>query len=264
MDLGFLSAKYAIDIAEINRRVELAKRARALVTQQFEVIESGLRSSLRVVREGVGPLNTVHGRFQHFSFKVSDAWEKYSALVFAPLDESFHPRFDPAQPLRLRIDSGCETGQLFGDQTCECREQLNLALGQIANIGQGMLISIPRQDGRGMGLPFKLATLYLQDALGVDTVEAGSLLEPDGSRDIRTYSGAVAILMYFGVPKDASLELTSNNPHKTGVFRENGYERLSMIPCTVVPTQHTHRHLLAKQTELGHIGLVPQPSEERR
>jgi 3,4-dihydroxy 2-butanone 4-phosphate synthase/GTP cyclohydrolase II len=261
MDRSSIATKYAIDAAEIARHVELAKRSRASVTQEFVVAEAGVSYSLKVEREGVGPLKTVYGRFQHFSFKVSDTWEKYSALVRAPIDDSFQPTFDYSRPIRLRIDSGCETGQLLGDLTCECRGQLDLALDQIAQSGQGVLINIPRQDGRGMGLPFKLATLYLQAALGVDTVEAGSLLEPDGSRDIRTYSGVVAILMSLGVSTEATLELSSNNPSKVKIFADNGYSRLSMVPCAVAPTEHTRQHLIAKQRELGHIGLVADAGE---
>jgi orotidine-5'-phosphate decarboxylase len=129
-------------------------------------------------------------------------------------------------------------------------------MNHIREAGEGLIINIPRQDGRGLGLPFKLATLRIQWDLGVDTVTASALLDPDGSRDTRTYAGIVAILQFLNIPKTSTLHLESNNPEKMKVFPENGYSLSDLRPVVIHPTKYTRHHLEAKEKELGHINLI--------
>lgn len=261
MDYEALASELGLQSAVVETAIETAKRSMVPETRRITVTENTSRTTLKVTREGVGPLNTTFGFFQHFSFRIDDKWSKYSALVMAPLTDDFRPIFKNPDELVVRIDSGCETGQLFGDQTCECRGQLELTLEAIREAGEGMLINVPRQDGRGLGLPFKLATLYLQAALNVDTVAASAMLDPDGERDTRTYAGIVAILKFFDIPATAQIILASNNPKKGGVFVENGWQEPIFKPIVVPATEHTKRHLAAKQREFGHTNLVPETEE---
>ena len=107
-----------------------------------------------------------------------------------------------------------------------------------------------------MGISFKLATLWLQDTLGIDTVESASILAPGGVIDIRTYSGVIGILKFFGIPESCAINLASNNPQKAKIFRENGYNLGDFVPVIVQPNEHTEKHLRAKQQKLGHINLI--------
>jgi 3,4-dihydroxy 2-butanone 4-phosphate synthase/GTP cyclohydrolase II len=165
------STKQIADIAKdkgvsleyANRVVADVKTALAPLSKSVSIVEGGQQKEVTVTRTGMGILNTDFGAFYQFDFTVSDKWEKYSVLVKAELDAKFNPAFKRKDSVLLRIDSGCETGQLFGDRTCECREQLELAMEDVKNAKEGMIIHIPRQDARGLGLPFKLATLTLQD-----------------------------------------------------------------------------------------------------
>ncbi|MFA5945512.1 MAG: hypothetical protein WC802_01185 [Patescibacteria group bacterium] len=207
-------------------------------------------------------LQTEYGKFWQYNFAIDDSWEKYSVLVKAELDlETLCPVFRRDDRLVLRTDSGCETGQVFGDLTCECCGQLKLAMRTLAEIGEGMIINIPRQDGRGMGLTFKLATLWLQETLNVHTVESASLLAPGGVIDVRTYSGVVCVLKFFGIPSTCTVNLATNNPEKVGVFGENGYTVAEdLVPILIKPTEHTAAHLLAKGEFLNHHGLAKKAS----
>lgn len=249
--------------AELRERVRAsAEKAMSPVASRLTVAEGGRTLALDVVRVGVGRLLTMHGAFYEFHFTISDQWSEYIAIVKADLDESLRPVFKSRDVL-IRIDSGCRTGQVFGDVTCDCAEQLDLAFAAIAANGEGMVVHIPRQDGRGLGLGFKLATLLLQAELGVDTVEASAMLDPEGvTRDQRQYAGVIALLRFFGLGRDAPIRLLSNNPAKLAIFHENGFTDSRLCAITVPPTEHTRRHLLAKQSYFGHVGLVSDGSPQ--
>lgn len=62
----------------------------------------------------------------------------------------------------VRIHSECFTGEVLDSSRCDCREQLTLAMQNIAEEGCGVLIYI-RQEGRGIRLRDKLRACNLQD-----------------------------------------------------------------------------------------------------
>ena len=245
-----VSVEYAKEI------VSDVKTALVPLSKSINIVESGQQREVTITRIGLGILNTDFGAFYQFDFTVSDKWEKYSVLVKADLDAKFNPLFKRKDSVLLRIDSGCETGQLFGDRTCECREQLELAMEDVKNAKEGIIIHIPKQDARGLGLPFKLATLTLQDKLGVDTVVAANMLVTDGNIDTRTYGGIAAILKFFEIQDSIAINLATNNPKKAEIFSENGFKVATFVPIVIEPTELTRRHLVAKQDELGHIKLI--------
>lgn len=261
-----------VDLSEIARRnnmtvkqvQEILTRANASMTtlmRRIDVMDNGKVSWYSVERKGVGRIKTQHGSFWEYLFHVNDSWHRYNVIVKSELDEKLTPIFRNKDKLVLRIDSGCETGQLFGDLTCECREQLHKAMETITEIGEGMIIHIPNQDGRGMTLGFKLATLTIQEDLQLNTVESASVLAPGGTIDVRTYAGAIAIIKFFGIGTTTAINLASNNPKKGYVFAENGYRITDMLPVVIPPTDDTRRHLEAKQAHLGHIDLVQDQTE---
>lgn len=260
LNLQEIASRTDRTIEEVQHLIGEAKQSMIPLGKQVSVTEDGLTRFFIVTRQGVGLIKTDFGRFHQFDFSIDDRWGKYSVLFFGTLDDSLMPIFAHQEFLLMRIDSGCETGQLFGDRTCECREQLALAIKTIAEYGEGIIMNIPRQDGRGLGLPFKLATLRLQDELKLDTVEAANAIAPNGVIDIRTYGGIIGILKYFGIPTTTQINLATNNPHKAGVFAANGYVVADYTPIVIAPTDLTREHLEAKQEHLGHIGLI-QPKE---
>lgn len=258
MELNFrrIGSRTGKSADEVARLIRQAKESMIPKGMQVSVTENGATRWLIVTRQGAGVIRTDYGEFHQFDFIIDETWGKYSVILNARVTEDLMPVFTRTDQLLIRVDSGCETGQMFGDRTCECREQLALALETIGDAGEGMVINIPRQDGRGLGLPFKLATLRLQTLLKMNTVEAAHAIAPDGVIDIRTYSGVIGILKFFGIPTTTKINLATNNAHKARVFDENGYSVEGYTPVIIPPTEHTSHHLHAKQEHLGHVGLI--------
>jgi GTP cyclohydrolase II len=114
---------------------------------------------------------------------------------------------------------------------------------EIEKNGSGMIVHMPKQDGRGMGLSFKLGTLMLQDELGYDTIEAAAALkgmkfiEPE-ALDPRTYGGVIAILRFFDLDSRFGINIATNNPKKIRAFAENGYS-VERTPVIIPPNEYT-------------------------
>lgn len=242
--------------AEEVRVSRFLQRAREMLrpkTRSFEVIVNDSPMALTVTRAGMGPLTTNPGSFWQFLFLVDDPWREYHVLVSANLNKHFDPEFDPGEPVLLRIDSGCVTGQVYWDLTCDCRDQLRVAMTRIQKPNQGLIIAIPRQDGRGKGLPFKLATLYLQQAAKFDTYDAAAALAENSEIDVRTYGGALAILQFFKLRTAQPIRFMTNNPLKLAALAENGYGHVERFPIRIRSNKHTAKHLAAKANKLGHL-----------
>lgn len=256
VNLEEIALRNRISLDDVQRIIAHTRKGMEPVHKQFSVREDGSERQYTVTRQGVGSLNTPYGLFWQFHFSVNDRWEKYSVVVRGKLTADLVPEFGNLDKILLRIDSGCESGQKFCDLTCDCRDQLLLAMQKIAEHGEGLVINIPHQDGRGMGNHFKLATLSLQEQLRLTTVEAASVLTDAGQVDRRTYAGVIAILRFLRVSQKCEIGLLSNNPYKIRVFGENGYRGVRLMSVVIPPSHHTLRHLESKQLYLGHKGLV--------
>ena len=147
--------------------------------------------------------------------------------------------------LPVRVHSECMTSEVFGSLKCDCRDQLDLAMKQVAAQGAGIILYL-RQEGRGIGLVNKIRAYQLQSQ-GHDTVDANRLLGlPD---DARTYELVPEMLRHFDVP---SILLMSNNPDKAQQLRELGVAVNGTLPVIVRPNPHSEGYLQAKRDRMGH------------
>jgi GTP cyclohydrolase II len=217
---------------------------------------------------GIGNIVTAMGEFMEYAFEVDDAWTEYSVLVKAKAYDDYRmPVFSPDKML-TRFDSHCETQMLFHDQTCDCMQQLTLAMQMIQQHGEGVIVHIKRHEGRGKGIGSKLDQLAICRTLGVNTVD-GSLLRAIYLEDIgvdefpvisvldkRDFVGCVAILKYFGINNDIQLLLQTNNPYKMKALKENGYncEFFEIRPADA--PQESLENSKAKCEHLGHKHLT--------
>jgi len=151
-----------------------------------------------------------------------------------------------ASPPLVRIHSQCLTGDVFGSLRCDCRQQLEMALGMIAEEGVGILI-YEQQEGRGIGLMPKLQAYELQDS-GLDTVEANEKL--GFKADHREFALPAEMLKALGVKQ---VRLLSNNPDKVAALERAGIEVVERVPCEVEPSEHAEEYLRTKKEKMGHL-----------
>jgi GTP cyclohydrolase II len=150
-----------------------------------------------------------------------------------------------APPL-VRVHSQCLTGDVFHSLRCDCRQQLEMALSMIRDLGAGILI-YEQQEGRGIGLMAKLQAYELQDS-GLDTVEANERL--GFKADQRDFALPGEMLKALGVAK---VRLLSNNPEKVEALQRAGVEVVERVPCEVTPSPHAEEYLKTKKEKLGHL-----------
>ncbi|MFM7083915.1 MAG: GTP cyclohydrolase II [Hyphomicrobium sp.] len=146
----------------------------------------------------------------------------------------------------VRLHSGCVTGDVFHSLRCDCHAQLKSALERITSEPFGVLIYLPYQEGRGIGLFRKIKAYSLQDQ-GLDTVDAN--LEQGQPIDARDYAFAGEILTHLKINK---IRLMTNNPEKIESLQEAGIEVVERIPLIVSPSSHNKLYLETKRRRLAH------------
>ena len=149
-------------------------------------------------------------------------------------------------PPLVRIHSQCLTGDVFGSLRCDCRPQLELALGKIADAGAGILL-YEQQEGRGIGLMAKLKAYELQDQ-GMDTVEAN--VELGFAADCREYELPAEVLKLLGV---AQVRLITNNPAKVSALESAGIAVVERVSAEVELQDSFEGYLRTKHEKMGHI-----------
>lgn len=185
---------------------------------------------------------TKHGGFTAYVFE--SLLDRTEHMAFVRGEVAGKPR------VLVRVHSECLTGDVFGSLRCDCGRQLDLALGQIAEEGEGVVVYLRGHEGRGIGLGHKLRAYSLQDE-GRDTVEAN--VELGFPVDSREYGIGSQILVDLGI---TTMRLMTNNPSKYGGIEGYGLEIVERVPLRARPTDENIAYLRAKQDKLGHeLGL---------
>jgi len=162
------------------------------------------------------PLNNRFGAYLSGAYRTVDDQNGIAAdhlLVYLNL---------VARPCFLRINSACFTGDLFGDNRCDCNWQLTFTLDLIQQNQQGLLIYHLHHDGRGNGTVQKLRAFQSRLAQLENPPKI-----PDYMPDARRFQSTIAILKDLGVD---SVNLISNNPKKARILIEAGIEVKAMTP----------------------------------
>ena len=204
----------------------------------IEALRKHLQSKkMQAVELARTKLPTDYADFQMVAFENENGREPHLALILGDVEGK--------TPL-IRIHSECMTGDVFGSKRCDCGQQLEDSMREIAKEGSGILLYL-RQEGRGIGLVNKLRAYALQDE-GCDTVDAN--LELGFKDDEREYGQAVEILKSLQVK---GAKLLTNNPLKIKAFEGTGIEVVRCDSLKPVYVQTNKDYLNTKVIRMGHL-----------
>jgi len=197
------------------------------------------RQNERLVKEEQRiKLPTRYGEFSMRLYSSAVDSDHHIALVLGDIT--------PDEPTLVRVHSECLTGDLFGSLRCDCGDQMNAALAEIAEEGRGVFLYM-RQEGRGIGLLNKLRAYALQEQ-GHDTVEANRKL--GFSADLRHYGIGAQILVDLGVRR---MRLLTNNPKKIVGLSAYDLEIVERAPISIDANAANIDYLKTKRDKLGHL-----------
>jgi 3,4-dihydroxy 2-butanone 4-phosphate synthase/GTP cyclohydrolase II len=202
-----------------------------------DLIEYRRRTEQLVERVISVRLPTEYGEFEAVAFREILTGKVHTALVLGEVSGG-------AEVL-VRVHSECLTGDVFHSLRCDCGEQLDLAMRQIASAGRGVLLYMA-QEGRGIGLLAKLKAYELQES-GLDTVEANLAL--GFPADARDYGIGSQILAELGL---STIRLLTNNPRKITGLEGFGLKVVEQVAIEVPPKEENRAYLVTKREKLGH------------
>jgi 3,4-dihydroxy 2-butanone 4-phosphate synthase / GTP cyclohydrolase II len=202
-----------------------------------QLVEYRRRTEKLVERTASVRLPTEWGEFTGVAFREKLTGKHHLALVRGDVDG--------AENVLVRVHSECLTGDVFHSLRCDCGEQLEQALAQIAAEERGVFLYMA-QEGRGIGLLNKLLAYELQEQ-GRDTVEAN--LELGFPADARDYGIGNQILADLGL---STIRVLTNNPKKLTGIEGFGLTVVEQMPIEVAPNDENRRYLGTKREKLGH------------
>jgi 3,4-dihydroxy 2-butanone 4-phosphate synthase/GTP cyclohydrolase II len=196
-----------------------------------------------VVRVAETTVPTRFGEFRLYAYRSDIDPDEHAALVFGDISTP--------EPVLVRVHSQCVTGDVFHSLRCDCGDQIELAMEQIAEEGRGVLVYM-RQEGRGIGLCNKIRAYALQETQGLDTVEANEALGFPADR--RDYGIGMQILLDLGLKE---IRLLTNNPAKRAGLEGYGLKVVERVPLMAAPNPYNRRYLETKRDKLGHFIDMP-------
>jgi len=196
----------------------------------------------------VGPIITKWGKFQLHPLKVKNGkWGRHYFLIYPDLKTLLKQK-----EIQVRIESGCYSGMTLGDNTCDCLGQLHKGQKLCIENGSGIIINIPKQDGRGYNEDLKMANQKIMDDYDLDTILTAIMFYGDISKiDKRTYVESIILLKALGFNKH-KISLLTNNPLKIEAFRNSEFELDNHKSIKSKNHNQVKKHLDAKKKFCNH------------
>ena len=221
-----------------DRLEELARTLNLTKISIEELIKYILENEKRVEKKAEANLPTKYGDFAITAFQNKVTNEVHVSLTMGEFEEN--------EEVLCRVHSKCLTGDVFGSLKCDCGEQLELAMKEIAKAKKGVILYM-EHEGRGIGIINKIKAYKLQEE-GLDTVEAN--LKLGFEADLRDYRDAAEMLKILGINK---IKLLTNNPTKIEGLSKYGIDVTSREKIEVEPNDINLNYLLTKQNKMSHM-----------
>jgi GTP cyclohydrolase II len=152
------------------------------------------------------------------------------------------------EALIARVHSSCITSESYGSCDCDCAEQLDAALGQIAGTGRGVVFYL-MQEGRGAGFTAKVRDRMLVQASGNTLTTFEAYQQMGLGKDHRTYEEVAALRELLGIT--APLHLLTNNPDKLASLTSASVPIAGTVDLQRAPSPF-NVHYLAAKLDSGH------------
>jgi 3,4-dihydroxy 2-butanone 4-phosphate synthase/GTP cyclohydrolase II len=225
------------DMARLPDLLEIAKEFDLKIISIKDLIAYRLATESLVNKVVSVNMPTQWGDFDMIAYTQVDNGQTHLALVKG--------KWEPGEPVLVRVHSSCVTGDIFGSCRCDCGPQLHKAMEMINREGKGVVVYM-NQEGRGIGLINKLKAYHLQEN-GRDTVEAN--IELGFPMDQRDYGVGAQILRSLGVSK---MRLMTNNPKKRAGLIGYGLEVVENVPIEIASNPHNEVYLRTKRDKMDH------------
>jgi len=225
------------EMARLPELLEIAKEFDLKIISIKDLIAYRLATESLVNKDVTVKLPTQWGDFDMVAYTQVDNGEHHLALVKG--------KWEPGEPVLVRVHSSCVTGDIFGSCRCDCGPQLHKSMEMINREGKGVIVYM-NQEGRGIGLINKLKAYHLQEN-GRDTVEAN--IELGFKMDQRDYGVGAQILRSLGVSK---MRLMTNNPKKRAGLIGYGLEVVENVPIEIASNPHNEVYLRTKRDKMDH------------
>jgi len=226
-------------MARVPDLVEFCKEHDLLMISIAELIRYRRQTEKLVRRVSEARIPTNWGDFDCYVYESVLDGEQHVAFVKGAVQGE--------HDVLVRVHSECLTGDIFGSKRCDCGEQLDSAMSQIADDGLGVLVYLRGHEGRGIGIGHKIRAYSLQDQ-GHDTVDAN--LELGLPVDSREYGIGAQILVDLGI---TTMRYMTNNPAKYGGIEGFGLEITNRVPLQSTPRPENIEYLRTKRERMGHL-----------
>ena len=194
---------------------EFADRHSLKIVTVADVITYRLRTERFVRRVAETTLPTRHGEFRMIVFESVLDRETHVALVCGDIENG--------DDVLVRVHSHCLTGDVFGSSQCNCRDQIDRALGMIANAGRGVLLYL-HQTGRGFNL-IDSSGGYQLEYHGKHGVDVNETIGLKGEQ--REYGIGIQILAALDI---RSMRILTNHPRKLVALKGHGLKVVDQVP----------------------------------